>query len=105
MTLGFIPLAIVRMNLNSLIVSRRSRMLINQYPALQFFYDYFINNYINGNFPPRMWNVHGRAMEYRTNNFVESFHQRWNSAVAVRHPSLWSFIRVLKDQQALQSMA
>ena len=96
MALGFIPLALVRMNLNALIQSQRSRALQNQYAALQEFYDYFRKNYINGAFPPRMWNVYNREMEFRTNNFVESFHQRWNNAVGVRHPSLWNFIRVLK---------
>ena len=39
-------------------------------------------------------------MEIRTNNHVESFYRRWNQAVGVRHPSLWSFIRILKDQYA-----
>ena len=62
--------------------------LQNQYTVLQEFYDYFQNNYINGTFPPRMWNVYNREMEFCTNNFVESFHQRWNNAVGVRHPSL-----------------
>ena len=44
-------------------------------------------------------------MEFRTNNVVESFHQRWNIAVGVRHHSLWNFIRVLKDQQAINETA
>ena len=56
MALGFIPLALVRMNLNALIQSQRSRVLQNQYAVLQEFYDYFQNNYINRTFPPRMWN-------------------------------------------------
>ena len=38
-------------------------------------------------------------------NFVESFHQRWNNSVGVRYPSLWNFIRVLKDQQAINETA
>ena len=40
-------------------------------------------------------------MEIRTNNHVESYHRKWNQAIGVRHPSLWSFIRVLKDQESL----
>jgi hypothetical protein len=40
-------------------------------------------------------------MEYRTNNAVESFHRRWNVAVGVRHPNLWTLIRVLKDQHSI----
>ncbi|VDI66869.1 Hypothetical predicted protein [Mytilus galloprovincialis] len=27
------------------------------------------------------------------------FHRQWNTSVAVRHPSLWTFIRCMKDQQ------
>ncbi|KAL5009881.1 hypothetical protein ScPMuIL_012186 [Solemya velum] len=38
-------------------------------------------------------------MNTRTNNNVESFHSQWNTAVSVRHPSSWTFIRCLKDQQ------
>ena len=54
------------------------------------------------NFPPVTWNVFQRPMEFRTNNFVESYHCRWNDALAECHPSLWNFIRVLKDQHAVQ---
>ena len=28
------------------------------------------------------------------------YHRIWNNAVAVRHPSLWTFIRCIKDQQS-----
>lgn len=76
MALGFIPLALVRLNFERLRNSRRTHRLFNRYPGLQEFYNYFRNNYINGNFLPRMWNVYDRAMEFRTNNFVESFHRR-----------------------------
>ena len=60
---------------------------------------------MNGNFQPLMWNVYQRRMEFRTNNFVESYHSRWNNAVGVRQPSLWYFIRVLKDQEAVNEVA
>ena len=43
-------------------------------------------------------------MEIRTNNHAESFHQRWNNAVGVHHPSIWTFIKVLKDQQSLNEV-
>ncbi|XP_041355006.1 uncharacterized protein LOC121372634 [Gigantopelta aegis] len=36
-----------------------------------------------------------------TNSYVEGFHYKWNSAVGRRHPSLWMFIRKLKDEQQL----
>jgi len=31
---------------------------------------------------------------------IPGYHRLWNNAVSVRHPSLWTFIRYLKDQQA-----
>jgi len=30
---------------------------------------------------------------------VDSYHNRWNRLVSVRHPSLWHFIRRLKDEE------
>ena len=99
MSLGFLPLALLRMNYAALVARRRTRRLVETYPALEDFFNYFNRNYMNGNFPPVTWNVFQRPMEFRTNNFVESYHSRWNDAVAVRHPSLWNFIRVLRDQQ------
>lgn len=99
MALGFLPLAVVRMNFVQLRNSQLTRQLIGRFPALGDFFNYFSNNYLNGNFPPQIWNVFTRTMEIRTNNHVESYHRRWNQAVGVRHPSIWSFIRVVKDQE------
>ena len=31
---------------------------------------------------------------------LAGYHRIWNNAVAVRHPSLWTFIRCIKDQQS-----
>ena len=103
MALGFLPLAIVRINFNQLWRSGTTRRLIRRFPALEDFFIYFNNNYINGNFPPRIWNVHNRPMEIRTNNHVESYHRRWNQAIGVKHPKFWSFIRVLKNQDKLNN--
>ena len=40
-------------------------------------------------------------METRTTNAIDSYHRRWNQAVGVRHPSLWAWVRVLKEQYAI----
>ena len=78
--------------------------LIARYPNLAVFLHYVEHTYINGNFPPSMWNVFNRPMETRTNNAVESFHRQWNQAIGVRHPSLWVYVRVLKDQYAISEI-
>jgi hypothetical protein len=31
---------------------------------------------------------------------IVGFHQKWNSSVDRRHPSLWIFIRKMKDEQS-----
>jgi hypothetical protein len=31
---------------------------------------------------------------------IVGFHQKWNSSVHSRHPSLWIFIRKMKDEQS-----
>ncbi|KAL8560051.1 hypothetical protein ACOMHN_041520 [Nucella lapillus] len=40
-------------------------------------------------------------MSQRTNNRVEAYHRALGDGIYVRHPSLWSFLRVLKDRQAV----
>ena len=35
---------------------------------------------------------------------VTGFFFRWNNIVAVRHPSLWVFLRKLKDEQAIHEI-
>ena len=54
----------------------------------------------NSNFPPPRWNLWHRNMSTRTNNIVERFHSSLNSAIMVRNPSPWIFIRHLKDVHA-----
>ncbi|KAL8583571.1 hypothetical protein ACOMHN_028342 [Nucella lapillus] len=41
-----------------------------------------------------------RDMTQRTNNKVEDYHRAFGETVQVRHPSLWTYIWHLKDQQA-----
>ena len=59
---------------------------------------YYVLHMMNMPVVENAMNVYNRRMNFRTNNYVESFHNRWNKAVSVRHPSLWNFLRVLKDQ-------
>ncbi|XP_063599694.1 uncharacterized protein LOC134776006 [Penaeus indicus] len=100
MSLGYLPMPILQMNFNLLRNARRTRNLINRYPALMDFFAYVSNTYVNGTFTPILWNVYERDMDMRTNNNVESYHRVLNDTVVVKHPSLWTFIRHLKDIQA-----
>ena len=72
MAIGYLPVALMQMNFNLLRTDRRTVRLINRYPALMDFFDYVQNTYVNGTFPPALWNVYDRDMETRTNNVVES---------------------------------
>jgi len=103
MALGFLPLGQFEEVFNALRQRRRTRNLIEQYPNIEDFFTYMERTWmVNGNFTPALWNVNQRVMEYRTNNAVESFHNTWNAAVGVRHPSLWTLLRVMKDQHTIQ---
>jgi len=83
--MGYLPIQIVRMNFEALFNSRETRRLIIRYTNLGEYYVYLQINYFNGNFVPAIWNVYRRRMECRTNNFVESFHNRWNRVVSDTH--------------------
>ena len=99
MSIGYLPSALVRMNFHSLRLDQQTRVISRQYPVLRHWLLYVENTYINGNWPPNVWNVFDRNMSQRTNNNIESYHHTLNSDVEVHHPSLWVFIRKLKDQQ------
>lgn len=83
MCLGYIPLALVRVNFNLMNQSNTVRRLIRNVPGIRQFITYFRRNYMDGNFPPRLWNVFERNVDFRTNNHVEgryayaTFRQRW----------------------------
>ena len=106
MAIGFLPLNIVRLNWNGLRNSNQTRALTQVYPALRRFIVYFQNTWMNrnGTFLPARWNVWGRAMEYRTNNAVESYNKAWNWFVATRRPSIWHFLTKLKQRQNLHEV-
>ena len=71
MSMGFLPVQIVRHNFALMSASRQFRRLVLQYPDLTRFMAYVDNTYIRGRFPPTMWNVYDRTRQTRTNNYVE----------------------------------
>ena len=78
MALGFLPIDHVQNSYDNARHAEETILLINHYPALEAFFDYFERTWMNnhGVFPPVIWNVFDRPMEFRTNNHVESFHNR-----------------------------
>ena len=105
MSLGFLPVPLVRNNFRLIQHARSTRRLIRRYPALRDFFDYVGNTYIDGNFRIPLWNVYDKNMDCRTNNNAESFHRSWSNRVIVSHPNIWIYIRHLKDLQALNESA
>ncbi|KAL8597954.1 hypothetical protein ACOMHN_063850 [Nucella lapillus] len=99
----YIPTPVMMMTFNRLLNHARTRRLLRRYPALGDFITYFRRTYLGPQalFPPASWSVTDRDMNQRTNNSAESFHKAFGSAVGVRRPNLWMFIRVLKDRQSV----
>ena len=74
--------------------------------------DYFEDNYIGrrrrrNRAPPlfshEVWNINSRVINHlpRTNNSVEGWNRKMQSAVGASHPNLWRFLNVLKREQGL----
>lgn len=78
MALAFVPINFVRLSYQNLRQDPVTLQKIVQYPGLAALVLYFENQWLraDGVFPPNTWNVHERPMEFRTNNHVESFHNR-----------------------------
>ena len=77
--------------------------------------DYFEDNYIGRptrtlRRPPRfavnIWNMYSRVQEDlpKTNNAVEGWHRSFASLVGCAHPSIWTFIRCIRKEHALQEV-
>jgi hypothetical protein len=71
MSIGHLPVAVLRQNFQTLARSRQTRRLGNRYPSLRDFIAYLDATYIQGTFPVAMWNVFDRESDCRTNNIVE----------------------------------
>jgi len=75
--------------------------------------DYFEDNYIgplrrqrqraSPTFAINFWNVHDRVENElpRTNNAVEGWNRKMQSAVGCHHPNIWRFIGILKREFGL----
>ena len=77
--------------------------------------DYFEDNYIGrlrrnrivvAVFDKSIWSAHSRVANSlpRTNNAVEDWHRKMQTAVSCHHPNIWSFLRILKREQSLNNV-
>ena len=73
MSIGFLPVLLVRQNFVMLSGSRRTRRLTRRFPDITEWLQYVEDTYmsVNAPFPPPVWNIYGRDMTSRTNNHVE----------------------------------
>ena len=71
--LAFLPVLLVRQNLNTFLTSRQWQRVRQRYPAVDDLMNYFQRTYMNanGNFSPTLWNVYDRSISTRTNNVME----------------------------------
>jgi hypothetical protein len=63
-------------------------------------FDYFVNTWFEGEFPPSMWN-HSNTVGPRTNNHVEGYHHKINNWINKQHPDIYSLINVNKKMDSL----
>lgn len=82
---------------------------------LQTVVDYFEDTYIGRlrrnrrgkpTFDISLWNVHKRVTTHqpRTNNAVEGWNRKMQSAVSCQHPNIWKFLNVIKREQSLNNV-
>ena len=96
-SMGFLPIDIVFQSFHASIASPVVVQIVAQLPSLQIWFTYINDTYIDGNFPIDTQNVFDRGIDVRTNNYAESYYGKWNKTVGLKHPSLWTTIRKMKD--------
>lgn len=62
--------------------------------------DYFDGTWINDNFAVQQWNQNGNRGS-RTNNNIESWHRKINAMSRRAHPNIYSFVDLIKKDEAL----
>jgi len=126
--LAFLPLSDITEGMNHI---RQHIPTGNGLEALVDFVDYFDATYVTGSirriqrpvashriqplricrtpplFPPLLWNVHNVTLAGadRTNNLCESWNCGFASLVGHHHPSLWTLIEALQQDDALATTA
>ena len=90
-------------------------MVVAQKPELDPIINYFEKNYIGamhrrGRRPPRfpleLWNVNNRVEEEtpETSIHLEAYHRLLQAAILSFHPNIWTFLKVLKKEEALKRL-
>lgn len=69
-------------------------------PAVITVLDYFDATWMNGPFSIEQWNHYGNRGP-RTNNHMESWHRKINAVSGRAHPNIYSFIDLIKRDEAL----
>jgi hypothetical protein len=89
--------------------------LQGELPEIQQISDYFEDTYIGRPqrrgrrmplYPISIWNVHSRISENipRTSNAAEGYHRHLQSSIQSSHPNIWTFLSILKKEQALHEV-
>ena len=80
-------------------------------PVLDYLEDYYVGRRArvgrkDPRFPISWWNVYNRTLhdQPRTNNSAEAGHRRFQSELALSHPSIWHFIDTLRKTQKVRDV-
>ena len=71
-------------------------------PLIDRLEQYFHRTWINGPFPPLIWNCH-QNFSLRTTNHVEGWHRKLNAKIKVAHPTIYKFIRHMQEEESSSS--
>ena len=54
-------------------------------------------------YPVNLWNMYERtnSLMPRTNNYIEGWHNKMQSAVSCHHPNIWKFLDILQEEHRL----
>ncbi|KAL8608726.1 hypothetical protein ACOMHN_067425 [Nucella lapillus] len=98
LALAFLPVFAVRPAVTALQDELQDEPAFLEVPQLQQLLHYYINTWLNGDFPLSMWNV--TDANVRTNNHVEGWHSKLNRLIGRSHPNMHARVFVLRREQA-----